>query len=60
MNQNRLTMDKPAPLSTSEFVKHHENLLDAIKSPTKAKKYRDQEKAVKTVAKLKKAKGVTK
>ena len=53
-------MDKPIPLSTSEFVKHHENLLDAIKSPTKAKKYRDQEKAVKTVAKLKKVKGVTK
>lgn len=51
---------KPKPLSSGEFVKHHQELIDAVASPAKAKKYRDQAKAVKTVAKMKKVKGVTK
>jgi hypothetical protein len=51
---------KPTAFTPGEFVKHHQELLDATASPAKAQKYREQSKAAKTVEKLKKAKGVTK
>lgn len=55
-------LPKPTAFTPGEFVKHHQELLDATASPSKAQKYREQSKAVKTVAKMKKtqSKGVTK